>query len=439
MTTCTVTFEPYGTEVEVPRGTLICDAASKAGLDLNMPCGGQGRCGRCAVIVEAGDFERRSAARLSPEAMEEGYVLACQTVVQGDLVISIPPQERIERRLPTAQRVAKVELPFAYDPEKDQTIRKYFLEIEPPSLIDKTDDLARVVRTLNAQHGTGIERLSVDVALLRKMAGVLRGAQWRVTAVLETDTWVSPGGPPRLVDVTPGDTTASSWGVAVDIGTTSNVVYLVDLLTGKVVDTAVLEQTVSSFNECAAKGEDADFGRPADKLQALDTPPFYAIELYPGSVNTWGGPRRDAAGRIIDLSGNPIPRLYGAGELGSIWASLYQGQETSGNAWPLVASQGGAQPRRSPGSNRAKRSVLSGASVDNKGEPEYLGSVSYVLVSRGTDVAEESQYVCLSARSVEAPLKDVTASPLRQEEPHIQRQFGASGSAYAVGRSRPQI
>jgi uncharacterized 2Fe-2S/4Fe-4S cluster protein (DUF4445 family) len=146
--------------------------------------------------------------------------------------------------------VAKVEVPFPYDLEKDQTIRKYFLEIEPPSLIDKTDDLARVIRTLNARHGTDIARLSVDVALLRRMAGVLRGAGWRATAVLETDTWVSPDGAPRLVDIVPGDTTASSWGVAVDIGTTSNVVYLVDLLTGKLVDTA------SDYNHQISRGED---------------------------------------------------------------------------------------------------------------------------------------------------------------------------------------
>jgi uncharacterized 2Fe-2S/4Fe-4S cluster protein (DUF4445 family) len=245
-----VSFKPQEQQVDVPEGTLISEAAAKVGIDLNMPCGGQGRCGRCAVIVEKGEVQRRSVARLSPEAVEEGYALACQTEVRSDLVVTIPPQERIERRLPTAQRVARVELPFAYDPEKDQPVRKYFLEIEPPSLIDKTDDLARVVRTLNLQHGTGIERLAVDVALLRKMAGVLRGAQWRATAVLETDTWVSSDGPPRLVDIVAGDATASSWGVAVDIGTTSNVVYLVDLLTGRVVDTA------SDYNRQISRGED---------------------------------------------------------------------------------------------------------------------------------------------------------------------------------------
>jgi len=245
-----VSFKPHDQEVEVHDGTLISQAASEAGVDLNMPCGGQGRCGRCAVIVEQGEVQRRSVARLSDQALDEGYALACQTVVKGDLVVSIPAQEKIERRLPTAQRAAKVELPFAYDLAKHQSVRKFFLEIEPPSLADNTDDLARLRRDLQAQHGVDAQRMTADLATLRRLGPVLREAQWKVTAVLEMDTWASPDGPPRLVDILPGDQTGSLWGVAVDIGTTSNVVYLVDLLTGKVVDTA------SEYNRQISRGED---------------------------------------------------------------------------------------------------------------------------------------------------------------------------------------
>jgi uncharacterized 2Fe-2S/4Fe-4S cluster protein (DUF4445 family) len=247
---CRVSFKPQNQEVEVPEGTLISDAASEAGIDLNMPCGGQGRCGRCAVIVEEGAFERRSSARLSPEAMEEGYVLACQTVVQSDVVITIPPQEKIERRLPTAQRIAKVEVPPDYDPSRDQPMRKYFVDIDPPSLDDNTDDLARLKRALQAQHGIDVGDLEVGVQLLREVASALRRGEWQATAVVESDTWLEPDGPPRLIDLVPGDTTSSLWGVAVDIGTTSNVVYLVDLLSGEVVDTA------SDYNGQIARGED---------------------------------------------------------------------------------------------------------------------------------------------------------------------------------------
>ena len=266
----TVTFEPDGKRVEVPEGTLITEAASEAGIELNIPCGGQGRCGRCAVVVEEGNIYRRSTARLSPEALEEGYALACQTIIESDVIITVPPQEKIERRLPTAQRVAEITVPFDYDWSRDQRLHKYFVTIEPPSLDDNTDDVARLKRALHQQHGIEVQNLRLDLPVLRRVAKVVREAEWRVTAVLEMDTWAAPEGPPRLVDLRPGDQTASCWGVAVDIGTTSNVVYLVDLLSGEVVDTA------SDYNGQIARGEDvisriifASKGRGLQELQGL--------------------------------------------------------------------------------------------------------------------------------------------------------------------------
>jgi len=266
----TVTFEPDGKRVEVPEGTLITEAASEAGIELNIPCGGQGRCGRCAVVVEEGNIYRRSTARLSPEALEEGYALACQTIIESDVIITVPPQEKIERRLPTAQRVAKITVPFDYDWSRDQRLHKYFVTIEPPSLDDNTDDVARLKRALHQQYGIEVQNLRLDLPVLRRVAKVLREAEWQVTAVLEMDTWAAPDGPPRLVDLRPGDQTASCWGVAVDIGTTSNVVYLVDLLSGEVVDTA------SDYNGQIARGEDvisriifASKGRGLQELQGL--------------------------------------------------------------------------------------------------------------------------------------------------------------------------
>jgi predicted oxidoreductase len=57
----------------------------------------------------------------------------------------------------------------------------------------------------------------------------------------------------------------------------------------------------------------------------LETPPYYALELNPCLINTQGGPRRNAAARVLDAFGDPIPRLYSAGELGSLWGIIYQG------------------------------------------------------------------------------------------------------------------
>ena len=243
-----VTLKPSGNRIEVEAGTLVSDAIEEAGLELNLPCGGQGRCGRCKVVVEEGQVKRRSVSRLSQTELEQGYALACQTVVESDVTVFIPPQEVILRKLPSEKEAKKViTLPVECDWRKNP-IRSFFLEIEPPSLADNTTDFERLQRELARQHG--IRGLAADLPIIKKLARILRGADWRVTAVLEMDTWASPDGPPRLIDLRPGDRTASSWAVAVDIGTTSNVVYLVNLLTSEVVDTA------AEYNGQISCGED---------------------------------------------------------------------------------------------------------------------------------------------------------------------------------------
>jgi predicted oxidoreductase len=60
-------------------------------------------------------------------------------------------------------------------------------------------------------------------------------------------------------------------------------------------------------------------------LEPIAEGPFYAVELSPSMLNTQGGPRRNEKGQIVRPNGKPIPRLYSAGELGSIYSHLYQG------------------------------------------------------------------------------------------------------------------
>ena len=102
-----------------------------------------------------------------------------------------------------------------------------------------------------------------------------------------------------------------------------------------------LEETVSRWNKDVKNDKDTQFNRPMRSqgeerpayndfvpyaLSApIETPPFYGLELYPCLANTQGGPRRNAAAQIMDPFGKPIPRLYSAGELGSMWGIIYQG------------------------------------------------------------------------------------------------------------------
>jgi succinate dehydrogenase/fumarate reductase flavoprotein subunit len=87
-------------------------------------------------------------------------------------------------------------------------------------------------------------------------------------------------------------------------------------------DPKVLQETVYRWNMNSAAGHDPDFGRTR-MVAPIEGPPFYAMEVTPHFVNTQGGPRRNAKSQILQVNGEPLPRLYGAGELGSIHSYLY--------------------------------------------------------------------------------------------------------------------
>lgn len=90
------------------------------------------------------------------------------------------------------------------------------------------------------------------------------------------------------------------------------------------VDESVLENTIATYNRNCKEGRDPEFNRPKDVLKPIEGPPYYSLELWPTIINTQGGPRRDKESRVLDPDGNPIPRLYAAGEFGSIWGFKYQ-------------------------------------------------------------------------------------------------------------------
>ncbi len=90
-------------------------------------------------------------------------------------------------------------------------------------------------------------------------------------------------------------------------------------------DPASLEKTVGRWNKLCQDGKDEDFNRGAGSLKPVKTPSFYIMELSPTFINTQGGPRRNEKAQIVNPWSEPIPRLYSAGELGSIYSYLYQG------------------------------------------------------------------------------------------------------------------
>ncbi|OFW60688.1 MAG: hypothetical protein A2133_05855 [Actinobacteria bacterium RBG_16_64_13] len=246
---CLVRLEPSEQTVYIAFGGLLEEAITQAGLSVPLPCGGQGRCGRCVVQVREGTVRRRSALRLSEDDIEQGYALACQTLIEGDLTVWVPPHEELVQRLEAGDRAEKAAPEVMLcDHAAKPWVARYQTTVEPPSMGDNTPDLERLQRELARQHG--LRDVRPTLAALAKLPTVLREGEWTVTVEIEQGDWAAPDGPYRLLDVLPGSAETRVLGLAIDIGTTSVATYLGDLETGELVDHA------SAFNSQIARGED---------------------------------------------------------------------------------------------------------------------------------------------------------------------------------------
>ena len=88
--------------------------------------------------------------------------------------------------------------------------------------------------------------------------------------------------------------------------------------------TDALEESVGSWNTMIKAGKDTEFKRfgwgetNQPQPQAIDTPPFYAIQYFPLSRKSMGGVAVDLSCRVLDRRGQPIPNLYAVGELAGV-------------------------------------------------------------------------------------------------------------------------
>ena len=203
-------FVANGSTVRVPSGVTVFDAASWNGIAIDSTCGGHGTCKKCKIRISAGSIPASSldARAFSPDELRDGWRLACRAAATSDLRIEVPP-------LTTRPKAATVGV--GRQVILRPAVQKRYLELAEPSLADQRSDVERVL--------DGLDDLEprVDLAVLRTLGRVLRAADYKVTAVVVDEA---------LIDVQPGDTTGSRYGIAFDLGTTTVVATLLDLATG---------------------------------------------------------------------------------------------------------------------------------------------------------------------------------------------------------------
>jgi uncharacterized 2Fe-2S/4Fe-4S cluster protein (DUF4445 family) len=225
-----VTILPENVRVTVPEGTNLLLAAAQAGVQLDSPCGGRGICGKCAVRVIKGRIAPGAGSHLSEELACQGYIAACQTKVIDDLTIEAPDFAKLANPnvLLSGQRPGVIGNQDYFASRKLNPIcQKQVITLEPPELTAVVSDLERVLAYLRDQTEFGA--VTILPSALRRLPVALRQGNWTITATLANVTgfW-------EIIAIEPGRSAIPVYGIAVDLGTTTVAVNLLNLETGLV-------------------------------------------------------------------------------------------------------------------------------------------------------------------------------------------------------------
>lgn len=247
-----IDFYPDQKSTKVERGSDILKAAHKAGAHINASCGGTGACGQCKIFIEKGEYESKRSEKLTEEEWQQGKRLACQTIALSDLVVKIPPESRLDRSVLKRKEkdekkgfglsALKITVQDAFDTEP--VVTKRYVELTPPSIENNMGDLTRLIMELKKRYE--YNNIDVDFKSLKRLSETLRKAYWKVTALILEKT----GYIPKIIGIEEGDTTDKFYGIAVDVGTTTLYVQLIDIKNKEVLAEA------SDYNPQISYGED---------------------------------------------------------------------------------------------------------------------------------------------------------------------------------------
>ncbi len=244
-----IKFKPENCIIEADAGTSLLKAAAQAEIHIKSGCGGKGTCGACKVVVKSGDPLVLGTGNLTAEQISAGVRLACQTRIRGDLTLEVPPESRLQDHQVLMGDVQKGILPESGPDLLERfghhsLAAKQRISLPAPTLTTNTSDWDRLNLELRWVLKAGEKPIHIPLAILKNLPEALRQANWDVSVTLtDTDsgmtvTYVEPGNdrPP--------------YGLAIDIGTTTVVVYLINLRTGEI------EDQQGSYNKQAKFGDD---------------------------------------------------------------------------------------------------------------------------------------------------------------------------------------
>lgn len=215
-----IKFSPFEKTIKTDGSRNILQLAQEAGIPLQATCGGKKICGKCKVIVEKTDGPLSPPSDREQEVLgghtEKGYRLACETVLTHGATVMIPEESRIRRQV-----ILTSDTKHSYPVRLRPKVSHYYVEVSPPALDSVIADRERLILALEKTYG--IRRPALDPFVLRKLPHTLRSDRKGVTVAIRDKD--------EIIDLYPGRRD-SLFGVAFDVGTTTVVAFLMDLITG---------------------------------------------------------------------------------------------------------------------------------------------------------------------------------------------------------------
>ena len=291
-----ITFLPANVSIEIDPDENLLRAAMKAGVHINSSCGGAGVCNKCRIFVEQGEVKG--------ETLPEGGWKACQTFPVSDVVVRVPVESEVDRKVlrrPMAQKAAswiKVHTKST-SWELHPVVQKYLVHLPKPSLQDSASDLERLKREIGQKRPQAISP-EVDSHVLSTLPESVRKRDWDATVSLMEGTERDIH---RLIRVEPGDSTSQHLAVAVDVGTTTVSAQLIDLKTGEAIE------EVSDYNPQISYGEDVisrmEFAKKGDGFKTLQEKIIECLNRLIGELCSKSGRKKEALS-LISLAGNTV-------------------------------------------------------------------------------------------------------------------------------------
>ncbi len=234
-----VTFQIQGgtpVEIECNAGDNLLELARRANVAIDAPCSGNGSCGKCRVQLLSGELESIPSRHITPEEYEAGWRLSCSCKVVGDCTVLVPDiASAYQSRMKTADLSSPEEVAIFQETQEQLkesgiVFENPFLSLEltmaEPTLEDTMPDNERLTRAIQEQ--LEVDMVEIPFCVMEKLASTLRREQFHVRVKGEKQ-----GNTFRCMEIT-GARDSVIAGCAIDIGTTTVTMVLVDLATGKI-------------------------------------------------------------------------------------------------------------------------------------------------------------------------------------------------------------